>query len=145
VFLAIKSLSDDSEVVLRGKLNAVQAAFFSPDDGSLRVDKLRSEIDDGDWAPDEIQVRGAVGLIHAVGRSIGRAGACGRHLDARAQPGAPEVAKRDEAAYLARETKRAVLVHVAVGKESSHLIAADRIAQVEVQAHVILAARRNDP
>ena len=54
------------------------------------------------------------------------------------------MAERDEPARLAREVKGAVLIHVAIGKESRDLVAADRIAQVEVGAQVVFAARGND-
>src|SRR5260370_36821008 len=108
------------------------------------MDQLASDVYKAHRAPDQVQVLRVVCAVDAIG-SAGRRTRTGRRkLQRRAQARRPEMPVGDEAAFLPRKLDAAVRVDVAVGQESGDLVAADRIADVEVEAHIVLADRRYD-
>src|SRR3954463_1272792 len=98
------------------------------------MDHLRADIEVRYRPPDEIQVLRPVGLVDALERVRRRRGAGGGKLERRTYRSRAEVPVGIVAVRLATKMKLAVGVDIAVGKDPAGLIAADRIAGVQVQA-----------
>src|SRR5258708_8324925 len=108
------------------------------------MDELASDVYKAHRARDQVQVLRVVCGVDAIDSDGRRTGTGRGKLQRRAQARRPEMPVGDEAAFLPRKLDAAVRVDVAVGQESGDLVAADRIADVEVEAHIVLADRRYD-
>src|SRR5947207_940339 len=106
------------------------------------MDDLDAHVEVRDGPANQVQVLRPVGLVDAAEGIRRRSRTGRRYLEVGAQRRRPKMPVSDVAARLARKMKLAVRVDIAVGKETAHLIAADRIAGVDIDPQIILADRR---